>query len=72
MTKKEAYIFFNLNKAMECLNSEEQEILLWILVYDHKKYEMIKHFNISPTTLIKRIKIMKEKLYNEALKGYEE
>lgn len=70
MTKQQMYLYFNIPKALSILDEEEQELLLFLLLYDYKKGNIAKHFKITISTLAKRIKLLKTKLYNECIKGY--
>lgn len=72
MTKQELHLCKNLNKAFLSLTQEKQEMLLWLIFYDKKMFEMEKHFGITSKTLKKRIRLIKEEMFNKAMENYEE
>lgn len=72
MTKQELHLCKNLNKAFLSLTQEKQEILLWIIFYDKKMYEMEAHFGITSKTLKKKIRLIKEEMFNKAMENYKE
>ncbi len=70
MTKQQTYMYLNIPKILSMLEEEEQELLLYILLYNEKKETIAKRLRITAPTLIKRTKALKNKLYNYCIQGY--